>query len=121
MLEPTAGVATRSSSPRFLAVGRDGVDPFPGRERRASRRLRSRAILANSSRFRSNDHGSLRHRSIAWEAVMRFAFLVAGGVAAGALAVGGVRTLVPPNAQMFQAVRALGGDMAGFKLGDIDP
>jgi hypothetical protein len=52
---------------------------------------------------------------------MRFAFLVAGGVAAGALSVGGVRTLVPPNAQMFQAVRALGGDMAEFKLGDIDP
>ena len=52
---------------------------------------------------------------------MRFAFLVAGGVAAGALSVGGVRTLVPPNAQMFQAVRALGGDMADFKLGDIDP
>ena len=52
---------------------------------------------------------------------MRFAFLVAGGVAAGALSVGGARTLVPPNAQMFQAVRALGGDMADFKLGDIDP
>jgi hypothetical protein len=52
---------------------------------------------------------------------MRFAFLVAGGVAAGALSVGGVRTLVPPNAQMFQAVRALGGNMADFKLGDIDP
>ena len=52
---------------------------------------------------------------------MRFAFLVAGGVAAGALSVGGVRTLVPPNAQMSQAVRALGGDMADFKLGDIDP
>jgi hypothetical protein len=52
---------------------------------------------------------------------MRFAFLVAGGVAAGALSVGGVRTLAPPNAQMFQAVRALGGDMADFRLGDIDP
>lgn len=52
---------------------------------------------------------------------MRFAFLVAGGVAAGALSVGGVRTLVPPNAQMFQAVRALGGNMADFRLGDIDP
>jgi hypothetical protein len=52
---------------------------------------------------------------------MRFAVLIAGGVAAGALSVGGVRTMVPPNAQMFQAVRALGGDMADFKIADINP
>src|ERR1700726_3677816 len=52
---------------------------------------------------------------------MRFAILVVGGVAAGAVSVGGVRTMVPSNAPMFQAVRALGGDMADFKLGDINP
>jgi hypothetical protein len=57
---------------------------------------------------------------------MRFAILVVGGVAVGALSVGGVRTMVPPNSQMFQsvqtqmsrAVHALGGDMS--KLGDIN-
>jgi len=57
---------------------------------------------------------------------MRFAMLVVGGVAIGALSVGGVRTMVPPNSQLFQsvqtqmsrAVHALGGDMG--KLGDIN-
>jgi hypothetical protein len=57
---------------------------------------------------------------------MRFAVLVVGGVAAGALSVSGVRTMVPQNSQMLQsvqsqmsqAVRALGGDMG--KLGDIN-
>ena len=52
---------------------------------------------------------------------MRFAILVVGGVAAGAVSVGGVRTMVPSNAPMFQAVRALGGDTTSFKLGDINP
>jgi hypothetical protein len=52
---------------------------------------------------------------------MRLAILVVGGLATGALSVGAGRTLVPPNAQMFQAVRALGGDPASFKIGDINP
>jgi hypothetical protein len=52
---------------------------------------------------------------------MRLAILVAGGLATGALSVGAVRTLVPPNAQMFQAVRALGGDAASVRIGDINP
>jgi hypothetical protein len=52
---------------------------------------------------------------------MRLAILVVGGLATGALSVGAVRTLVPPNAQMFQAVRAVGGDPASFKIGDINP
>jgi hypothetical protein len=57
---------------------------------------------------------------------MRFAILLVGGLATGALSVGAVRTMVPPNAQMFQAVRALGGDMsnsklANFKIADINP
>ena len=57
---------------------------------------------------------------------MRFFVLVVGGAAVGALSVGGIRTMVPPNSQMFQAVQsqmaqavhALGGDMS--KLGDIN-
>jgi hypothetical protein len=57
---------------------------------------------------------------------MRFVVLVVGGAAIGALSVGGVRTMVPQNAQIFQAVQsqmsravhALGGDMS--KLGDIN-
>jgi hypothetical protein len=52
---------------------------------------------------------------------MRFAILVAGGVATGALSVGAVQTMVPQNSAMFQAVRALGGDPASFKIGDINP
>jgi hypothetical protein len=57
---------------------------------------------------------------------MRFMVLVVGGAAIGALSVGGVRTMVPQNSQMLQAVQsqmsqavhALGGDMS--KLGDIN-
>jgi hypothetical protein len=57
---------------------------------------------------------------------MRFVLLVVGGAAIGALSVGGVRTMVPQNSpmlqavqsQMSQAVHALGGDMSG--LGDIN-
>ena len=52
---------------------------------------------------------------------MRLAILIVGGLAIGAISVGGVRTFVPPNAQMFQAVRALGGDPASVRIGDIDP
>jgi hypothetical protein len=52
---------------------------------------------------------------------MRLAILVVGGLATGGLSVGAVRTFVPPNAQMFQAVRAFGGDPAGVKIGNIDP
>jgi hypothetical protein len=57
---------------------------------------------------------------------MRFAILLAGGLATGALSVSGIRTMVPPNGQMFQAVRALGGDisslkMASFNIADINP
>ena len=52
---------------------------------------------------------------------MRFAILVAGGLASGALSVGAFHTMIAPNSQMFQAVRALGGDPADVKLGNIDP
>jgi hypothetical protein len=52
---------------------------------------------------------------------MRFAIVVVGAAATGALSVGAVRTMAPPNAQMFQAVRALGGNLADVKLDDINP
>ncbi len=52
---------------------------------------------------------------------MRMAILIVAGLATGAVSVGAVRSFVPPNAQMFQAVRALGGDPAGVKIGSIDP
>lgn len=52
---------------------------------------------------------------------MRLAILLVGGAAAGALSVGAVRTTVPSNAPMFQAVRALGGDLSNFKIDDINP
>jgi hypothetical protein len=55
------------------------------------------------------------------EAVMRLAILLVGGAAAGALSVGAIRTTVPSNAPMFQAVRALGGDVSNFKIDDINP
>jgi hypothetical protein len=52
---------------------------------------------------------------------MRFAVLIAGGVATGALSAGAIQTIVPQNTQMFQAVRALGGDPTSFKITDINP
>ena len=52
---------------------------------------------------------------------MRFAILVVGGVATGALSTGALQTMVPQNAQMFQAVRALGGNLADFKISEINP
>jgi hypothetical protein len=51
---------------------------------------------------------------------MRFAILLVGGLATGALSVSGIRTMVPPNSQMFQAVRALGGDMTNLKMADFN-
>ena len=57
---------------------------------------------------------------------MRLVILVAGGLAAGALSVGAARTMAPQNSpmlqssQMFQAVRALGGNLADFKISDIN-
>jgi hypothetical protein len=52
---------------------------------------------------------------------MRFLMLVVIAVATGALAMTAMRTLVPQNASMFEAVRALGGDPANFKLPEIHP
>ena len=52
---------------------------------------------------------------------MRLAILLAGGVATGALSGVALQTMAPQNAPMFQAVRSLGGDMAKFKLADINP
>lgn len=52
---------------------------------------------------------------------MRFVVLVVGGAAAGALAVGAERMMVPQNSQMFQAVRALAGNVTSIKLADLNP
>jgi hypothetical protein len=66
---------------------------------------------------------------------MRFAIMVLVAVATGALSMTAVQTTavqtwfpstgssswLPSNAPMFEAVRALGGSMAGFKLADINP
>src|ERR1700704_2094126 len=52
---------------------------------------------------------------------MRLAILLAGGVATGALSGVALQTTAPQNAPMLEAVRALGGDMAKFKLADINP
>jgi hypothetical protein len=55
------------------------------------------------------------------EHAMRFAILVPVAVATGALSMTAVQTWMPSNAPMFEAVRALGGNMAGFRLADINP
>ena len=52
---------------------------------------------------------------------MRFAILVLVAVATGALSMTAVQTWIPSNAPMFEAVRALGGSTAGFRLADINP
>jgi hypothetical protein len=52
---------------------------------------------------------------------MRLVILLVGGVAAGAASMGAVRTMVPENSQMFQAVHALGGNLSGFKIDDVNP
>jgi hypothetical protein len=52
---------------------------------------------------------------------MRLVILLIGGVAAGAASMVAVRTMVPQNSQMFQAVHALGGNLSSFKIEDINP
>jgi hypothetical protein len=52
---------------------------------------------------------------------MRFAVLIVSGVATGALFAGAIQTMIPQNTQMFQAVRALGGDPTNFRITDINP
>ena len=52
---------------------------------------------------------------------MRFLMLVVIAVATGALSMTAMQTLVPQNASMFEAVRALGGNPANFKFPDINP
>jgi hypothetical protein len=51
---------------------------------------------------------------------MRFALLVVGAMALGAGSVTGMRTILPQSTSMADAVRALGGNPAGIKLGDIN-
>ncbi len=52
---------------------------------------------------------------------MRFAVLVVGAVALGAMSVGTVRVFAPQNGQMFASVRALGGNVSSIKLADVNP
>ena len=51
---------------------------------------------------------------------MRFAILVVGAVATGAVSVGALKG-VQQHGSMLGAVRALGGDPANVKIGDINP
>ena len=51
---------------------------------------------------------------------MRFAILVVGAVGVGALSVGAVKGMISPNG-MFGAARALGGDPARIRVGEINP
>ena len=50
---------------------------------------------------------------------MRFAILVVGAVATGALSVTAIKTFVPE--QTLQAVRELGGDMTNFRISVLNP
>jgi hypothetical protein len=52
---------------------------------------------------------------------MRFVILVVGATATGALSAGAIQAMFPQTAQTFQAVRALGGDVANFKITEINP
>ena len=52
---------------------------------------------------------------------MRFALLVLVAIATGAVGMTVMQTLVPGNASMFEAVRAVGGSVASFRLVDINP
>jgi len=52
---------------------------------------------------------------------MRFAFLVVGATAVGALSATAIQTMIPSTAPTFEAVRALGGNLADFKISDINP
>jgi hypothetical protein len=44
-----------------------------------------------------------------------------GGVAVGAVSAGGIQTMLPQTASMFDAVRALGGNPGSIKIGEINP
>jgi hypothetical protein len=52
---------------------------------------------------------------------MRFVLLVAGATATGALCGGGIQTMFPQSKEMFAAVTALGGNVADFKMPEINP
>jgi hypothetical protein len=52
---------------------------------------------------------------------MRFVFLLLGATATGALSATAIQHIFPNTAQTFAAVRALGGDMADFKISEINP
>jgi hypothetical protein len=52
---------------------------------------------------------------------MRFVILVLVAAGTGAVSMTVMQTLFPQNASMFEAVRALGGDAANFKLPNINP
>src|SRR5262249_30792993 len=52
---------------------------------------------------------------------MRFLVLVIVAAGTGALSMTAVQTWIPSNVPMFEAVRALGGSTAGFRLADINP
>jgi hypothetical protein len=52
---------------------------------------------------------------------MRLVFLIAGGLAVGAASAGGLQVVLPQNGAMFDAVRALGGNPASVKIGEINP
>jgi hypothetical protein len=52
---------------------------------------------------------------------MRFVLLVVGATATGALSAVGIQTMFPQTTQTFAAVTALGGNVADFKIGEINP
>jgi hypothetical protein len=52
---------------------------------------------------------------------MRFVLLVVGATATGALSAAGIQTMFPQTKETFAAVTALGGNVADFKLGDLNP
>jgi hypothetical protein len=52
---------------------------------------------------------------------MRFVFLLLGATATGALSATAIQHILPNTAETFAAVRALGGDMADFKISEINP
>ena len=52
---------------------------------------------------------------------MRFVLLVAGATATGALCGGGIQVMFPQSKEMFAAVTALGGNVADFKMPEINP
>jgi hypothetical protein len=52
---------------------------------------------------------------------MRFVLLVVGATAVGGLSGVGIQKMFPQTQQTFAAVTALGGNVADFKLGEINP